>query len=250
MATALQCPACGFKHRLDAVADTPVFPCSRCSRQLKLPSQYRGGATARPGSAAGPTTGTGTVGRRTAAARTRKLGSKRSVGGQARIPLRILAWVIAFVLGALVVRMLAKWTGFVDSNTFLDVMVDHSLATYARLLVLVPVWALFATLFATVFIEAPDWWARRNSPSAISAAPKRRRIPAAAATATATRSGATKPIPARSEAPTTQRRVPSRRQAAAVAGAVAAEAGESRARETRPAADQRPRRIPRRETGS
>ena len=213
MATALQCPACGFKHRLDAVADTPVFPCSKCSRQLKLPSQYRNGSTARPGSAASPATGT--AGARTGAARTRRAASTKAAAGQIRIPLRILAWVVAFVLGAFVVRVLAKWTGFVDSNTFLDVMVDRSLATYARLLVLVPVWALFATLFATVFIEAPDWWARRNSPSATPAAPKRRRIPATAA-----------------------------------ANVVASESRETRTREMRPAGDQRPRRIPRRETGS
>lgn len=249
MATALQCPACGFKHRLDAVGDTAVFPCSRCSRQLKLPSQYRNGATARPGSAASPATGTGTVGPRSAAAGTRKLGSTRSAGGQVRIPLRILAWVIAFVLGALVVRVLAKWTGFVDSNTFVDLMLDHSFSTYSRLLVLVPVWALFATLFATLFIEAPDWWARRSASTATSAAPKRR-IPAAAA-ATAARSSGTKPIPARSEPPTTQRRVPPRTtQSAAVAGAVASESRAPRTRETLPTSDQRPRRIPRRETGS
>ena len=67
---------------------------------------------------------------------------------------------MAFGLGALVVRMLASWTGFVDTNTFLDLMLDHSFSTYSRLLVLIPVWALFATIFATVFIEGPDWWAR------------------------------------------------------------------------------------------
>ena len=54
MATALQCPACGFKHRLDAVGETPVFSCSRCERQLKLPAQFRNSAAARPGEAALP----------------------------------------------------------------------------------------------------------------------------------------------------------------------------------------------------
>ena len=31
MGVALQCPECGFKHRLDAVGDREVFPCARCS---------------------------------------------------------------------------------------------------------------------------------------------------------------------------------------------------------------------------
>ena len=80
-----------------------------------------------------------------------------------RLPLRILAWVIAFVLGAYIVSRLAKWTGFVGGDTFLDVMIDGSFGTYLRLFILVPIWALFATMLATLLIEAPAWWNRRQS---------------------------------------------------------------------------------------
>ena len=106
MATALQCPACGFKHRLDAVGDTPVFACSRCERQLKLPAQFRNGATARPGEAAQPraknSSPTSSRGAPVGAVSPPRRSTRMSSGyaGPARIPLKILVWVVAFVLGA------------------------------------------------------------------------------------------------------------------------------------------------------
>ena len=44
MGVALQCPECGFKHRLDAIGDRAVFSCARCSRELKVPAEYRAAA--------------------------------------------------------------------------------------------------------------------------------------------------------------------------------------------------------------
>lgn len=269
MATALQCPACGFKHRLDAVGDAQVFPCSRCARQLKLPASFLSSTAARPGAASGSGRSGSSVDapRRSGTERGRAKRAPIATAGAARLPLRILAWVVAFVFGALVVRVLASWTGFVDSNTFLDLMLDHSFATYWRLLVLIPVWAFFATLFGTLFIESPDWWARRSVP----AAPKsmiRQRVPAAPSAAStpetaggrSARAVATK---APKAAPTTvPRRVPSRPQPATERRAAGAtprrspaerqdtRAQETRTQETRSAELQRPRRIPRRDTGS
>jgi len=40
MGVALQCPECGFKHRLDAVGDRSVFPCAQCARELKVPAGH------------------------------------------------------------------------------------------------------------------------------------------------------------------------------------------------------------------
>lgn len=223
MATALQCPACGFKHRLDAVGDAPVFPCASCSRQLKLPAQYREASATRPGAAAGssapPASGVPRTLRAPLPARRRRF----APADEMRLPLRILAWVVAFVVGAFVVRMLAKWTGFVDANTFVDLMLDNSVATYARLAVLVPVWALFATVLATMFIELPGWWSRR---------------PVTA--------GRAKPAPPRGPAPD----IGAAAAAAATATAVAARPRPTEAAAPPPTGDQRPRRIPRRDTGS
>lgn len=217
MATALQCPACGFKHRLDAVGDVAVFPCASCSRQLKLPAQYRDGSAARPGAASGsgaPAAGVPRTQRVPVSVRARQFGA----ADEMRLPLRILAWVIAFVISAFAVRMLAKWTGFVDANTFVDLMLDNSVATYARLAILVPVWALFATALATLFIEVPGWWSRRS----VTVARPKPAPPRAAAANVGTAAVVARPRPVR---PTE-------------AGAPA------------PTGDQRPRRIPRRDTGS
>ena len=49
MGVALQCPECGFKHRLDAVGDRDVFPCAQCARELKVPAAYRTGAASANG---------------------------------------------------------------------------------------------------------------------------------------------------------------------------------------------------------
>ena len=262
MATALQCPACGFKHRLDAVADTPVFACTRCERQLKLPAQFRNGMAARPGEAAqtGSKIGAPTTSRDAPAAAAGSVSPPRrstrtasGYAGPARIPLKILVWIVAFVLGAGVVRVLAGWTGFVDTNTFLDLMLDHSFSTYWRLLVLIPVWAFFATLFATAFIEGPGWWERRSLPSTKPTIT--RRLPAAAPTAEPSKSISTS-APAPRPNPPTRRRVPAR---ADVDGPAVPSRAESPGRGTKPsprveedapASTQRPRRIPRRDTAS
>ena len=266
MATALQCPACGFKHRLDAVADTPVFACTRCERQLKLPAQFRNGVAARPGEAAqprgknaAPTTNrgapAGAAGPAAGSVSAPRRSTRTAAGyaGPARIPLKILVWVVAFVLGAGVVRVLASWTGFVDTNTFLDLMLDHSFSTYWRLLILIPVWAFFATLFATAFIEGPGWWACRSLPSTKPTIS--RRLPAAAPTAVPSTSKS-KSAPAPRPNPPSPRRVPARADVDPPAAPLRAESTgrgtkpSPRVGEDAPASTQRPRRIPRRDTAS
>ncbi len=37
MARALECPACGAKHRIDNLPDSPTFRCDRCGQVLKMP---------------------------------------------------------------------------------------------------------------------------------------------------------------------------------------------------------------------
>lgn len=268
MAPALQCPACGFKHRLDAVADTPVFPCARCSRQLKVPSQYRTEvpADAAPRSAPrGSGGGSGaTTSTRPAAGRPRTASGSarprvkdwRPSGQPMRLPVRILLWVIAFILSALIVRSVAKWTGIAGSQQVLDSMIDDGFGTYFRLFLLVPIWGLFATLLATVFIDGPRWWAGRAARrSSAPASPLRQKVPASARGA----GSSAAPVPtADRPAP---RKVPTRSapRPAAAAGAAGATTAQRATRQPAspakspppvPAADQRPRRIPRRETGS
>ena len=38
MAKALECPACGAKHRLDGLEPSTTFRCERCGQTLKVPA--------------------------------------------------------------------------------------------------------------------------------------------------------------------------------------------------------------------
>lgn len=246
MSTALQCPACGFNHRLDVVPDAPVFSCARCRRTLKVPDQYRAGAAPPPGRKQTPARSGGSA---------RKAPWARVGSGRSRVPVRILVWVASFVLGGVVLWALSKWTGFVGGDTLVDLLIDSRLTTYLRLAVLIPVWALFATLFVGLFLEGPRWWARRRA--GIGAPKPAPRVKAAPVIAGGI---ASKP----DRASPSPRRVPPRVRADAAAkspqptrtpepvspppGARAPEAAAA-ADEfgARAAAGQRPRRIPRRD---
>jgi hypothetical protein len=280
MGVALQCPDCGFKHRLDAVSDREVFPCAQCGRELKVPAAYRADAGATNGSAPPSSARPARSTRAAAPAR-----PKHKVGAAPmRLPVRILLWVVAFVLGALVVRYLAKLTGFAGGDTFFDLLVDGSIGTYARLLALVPVWALFSTLFATLFIDGPRAWARRRAgetpsrpgtavprlPKAASGTSAAPSTAAAAAGAAAGTARSARSIPRREPAPVSSRpattsspRLPdpppvapavTRTTAVAAAGAAASSTPERDDVDpdftAQAAAGQRPRRIPRRGDGS
>ena len=275
MAPALQCPACGFKHRLDAVADTPVFPCARCSRQLKVPGQFRHdaepGSVVRPApsrtaGASGPTTAASGRPRSSSSSPRSSIKGWRPAGTPMRLPVRILLWVIAFILSALIVRSFAKWTGIAGSQQVLDSMIDKGFGTYFRLFILVPIWGLFATLLATALIDGPGWWARR---SARTTPPLKRKVPAAAGVgagvvvgSTSARSSVARKVPTRSPARdgASTRSPAQARSSAAATGAAATTSTRTtrqpatepapRSEPTIPSPDQRPRRIPRRDTGS
>jgi len=56
MARALECPACGARHRLDDLPDSPTFRCDRCGQVLKVPTPVSTGGPPPPRrrSAGGP----------------------------------------------------------------------------------------------------------------------------------------------------------------------------------------------------
>jgi hypothetical protein len=283
MGVALQCPECGFKHRLDAIGDRSVFSCAQCARELKVPAEYRVSAASAPNGANGAATRSKPAARTAAGPR-----PKHRVGATPmRLPVRILLWVVAFVLGAVVVRFLAKITGFAGGDTFFDLLIDGSIGTYLRLFALVPFWALFATMFATAFIDGPRAWARRraglgSAPSGSTAVPRRpkpsaaptpnpRATAAAAAGAAAVATGAKRdsrsiprrepapvatpgpkasPAPARLPDPPPVAPVVAKTAAVPVAGALGDADDDALDFGARAASGQRPRRIPRRGAGS
>jgi hypothetical protein len=66
MARALECPACGHRHRIDAIPDASTFRCEQCGQALKVPTPV----SSHPDAPAPPARGTAPP-ERTAAATTR-----------------------------------------------------------------------------------------------------------------------------------------------------------------------------------
>lgn len=197
MASALQCPACGYKHRLSGLSGEPVFGCEQCGRLLKTPAEYlrpepsgpsepprpsatqrvqRGGSATRDQTSVIPASGSaGAAG--AAAVRPRRPGPRPAAS--VPLPLRILAWIAAIVIGAYIVRWLARAVGWLTGNSLIDVITGSGIGRYFRIFALVPFWALASALLATLFIEGGRWWARRRRGMGRPARPTARRVPAA-----------------------------------------------------------------------
>jgi hypothetical protein len=79
------------------------------------------------------------------------------------LPLRVLAWVVALVLGLVVTLWVARVTGWLSGDRLVDVFIQTGLARYVRVIAIAPVWALFTTLFLTLFLEGGRELARRRA---------------------------------------------------------------------------------------
>jgi hypothetical protein len=178
MASALQCPACGFKHRLSALSGEPIFECAQCGRLLKTPAEYLRPEPSGPSAPPRPNT-TARVERGGSATRDQTsvmpAGAAAASGATVRakrpmvrkpetiaLPLRILAWVVAVALGAVIVRYVAKFTGFLTGGRLIDVITGTGIGRYLRLFALAPVWALVTAGLVTLFVEGGKWWIVRR----------------------------------------------------------------------------------------
>jgi hypothetical protein len=207
MASALQCPACGHKHRLSELTGDPIFSCEQCGRLLKTPMEYR-----RP-DASGPvdpvrSNGTSTAPRGRAAKRDRTSVTRKTPAPTAAasapaataaaaapaaprrrvdrtpatltIPLQIIGWVLALLLGGIIVRYIAKFTGVLTGDSIIDLITGSGFGRYLRLFAVVPFWALASAGLMTLFIEgARRWQARQDAPSARPVKQQRLTVPPA-----------------------------------------------------------------------
>ncbi|HEY7439002.1 MAG TPA: hypothetical protein VIC35_06355 [Acidimicrobiia bacterium] len=239
MATALQCPKCGHKHRLSTLSGDAMFTCSECGQTLKTPEPYQAGPpqhaprTNGNHSSASPAPSTASSPAPSPPPRaTKPAPPKPAVPPVASLPLRILAWVVAIVVGGLVLRALARMTGVFTSSSVIDLVTGSGWERYVRVLILVPIWALFATVLATLLIEGPRWWMARK-----------RGVSTTAARDEPARGGAgsprLQPIPPVRRSGGDREPVPSRTLTHVDPRPPRREPG-----------DQRPRRIPRRDVGS
>jgi hypothetical protein len=223
MASALQCPACGHKHRLSQLTGDPIFSCENCGRLLKTPMEYRrpepsapaapprpapeprsrsrvqrGGSAARDQTsvipAAGPAPEPAAAPRPSKPRKTPKAPKPPKVASAPRpgrastpaalgLPILILGWVAAIVLGGIIVRYVAKWTGLLTGDSVIDLITGSGFGRYLRLFAVVPFWALAAAGLMTLFIEGGRRWQARQQtgpvrpatkqPSAVPAPPRR-----------------------------------------------------------------------------
>jgi hypothetical protein len=202
MALALECPACGAKHRIENLPDTPTFRCDRCGQVLKMPTPVTTGGPPPPprssgtapvapvappprrrpaGDAPAPVTSTGTASlaavsatvAATAAADDDAGPSRPARRGRGAPPAggpkrkvawywRLVAWVAAVPLGFVITAWPAYQLGLIKKNDVLDIFVGTGTSRYVRLAIGTAVWALVTALLVQLFVEGGRAWAARR----------------------------------------------------------------------------------------
>lgn len=214
MSRALECPNCGSRQSLDAVAPGSTFDCTGCGRTLRAPAAATAPVEPVPTAAMGSSAPTGSRAQRRR--ESSGAGGPEAGGGAADgfpVAVRIGAWVVAVVAGGLLSIWVARGIGLLTADRIVDVITGSGSGRYLRLGVFMLLWALMATVLVTLLIDGG--WRLLHRAAASPA-----RGPVAAATTAATEGAAAPP-----------------RQGAAAG---------MPARST----DQRPRRIPPRDTGA
>jgi hypothetical protein len=185
MGQAIQCPSCRRRYGTAMLPDAPIFHCEGCGKRLRVPAQFRPSVMAssrhiippKPDAAAQSTS----VLPEAAAARARATRPASAEGLQGRaaprtkaktdaernrlpLPLRLLAWGGALVLGLVVTVWLARVSGWLSGDRLVDVFTGTGgIQRYLRVLALAPVWALLTTGFLTLFIDGGRALARRRA---------------------------------------------------------------------------------------
>jgi len=201
MAKALECPACGAKHRLDGLEPSTTFRCEQCGQTLKVPASIaavRAEANGEPNLSRATSSGTSTVPpppRRTAPGmsptrevvgvsatiatstvddngdappqeeRSRRTRERRPSGSPRRRVhwyWRIVAWVVAVPLGFVITAWPAYELNLIKKDDVLDVFVGSGTGRYTRLAIGTLVWALVTALLVQLFIEGGRVWSDRR----------------------------------------------------------------------------------------
>jgi hypothetical protein len=206
MARALECPACGAKHRIENLPDTPTFRCDRCGQVLKVPTPVTTGGpppAPRPsgtapvappprrrpaGDAPVPVTATGTAPVAAVSATVPATATDGDDGGGPARPMRrrrgarpagapkgkvawywrLVAWVVAVPLGFVITAWPAYELGFIKKDDVLDIFVGTGTGRYVRLAIATAVWALVTALLVQLFVEGGRAWAARRRAKAAS----------------------------------------------------------------------------------
>ncbi|MEX1007090.1 MAG: hypothetical protein WD271_04520 [Acidimicrobiia bacterium] len=180
MAKALECPACGAKHRLDDLEPASTFRCERCGQTLKVPAAVAAssGASAiappprrrAPGippareviAVSATVSATDSDGRPPASAPSKRSPAASAPRRRVRWYWRFVAWLVAVPLGFMITAWPAYEFELIKKNDVLDVFVGSGTDRYTRLAVGTLIWALVTALLVQSFIEGGRSWAQRR----------------------------------------------------------------------------------------
>ena len=181
MAKALECPACGAKHRLDGLESSSTFRCERCGQTLKVPAAVPAAATS-SGSAVAPpprrrTAGAPPLREVIAVSTPLSVGANHGQTGSSpskqspvafgpRRPVhwywRLAAWLVAVPVGFLITAWPAYEFDLIRKSDVLDIFVGTGTERYTRLAIGTLIWALITALLVQLFVEGGRWWAARR----------------------------------------------------------------------------------------
>jgi ribosomal protein S27E len=198
MAQALECPACGNRHRLDGLEPSTKFRCARCGQTLLVPEGVGARSTAavdaatktdvvtapprRGGTSSGvaPAAGGVTItlpasGEPTAVSVAGAPVDESGKRHRRRVHWywRLLAWIVAIPLGFVVAVWPSYEFGLISKDDVLDVFVGSGTERYTHLALVTLIWALVTAVLVQVLVEGGRWLADRR---------RRRRERASAAT--------------------------------------------------------------------
>ena len=175
MGRILRCPACGQAHSFGELSATPTFPCTQCGRTLRTPTELvhpaasdgrptTGGPTRAPDAGMSSAVSPGrsaqqqTPSRSTAPPPRPSPRRNRRRPGVVPVPLRLLAWVVAVIVGLVLAWLIASRVGLLSRTMLVDMFRSSTATNYWRLALFVPLWAFTSATSATVLIEGIRWF--------------------------------------------------------------------------------------------
>jgi hypothetical protein len=173
MAPALECPACGARHRLDGREPDSVFRCVRCGQKLLVPAAAGAGAPPPPRRSGVPgaprPSSAGVVTVTVPASGSSPAGPKQgpptavapppAPRARAKWYWRLLAWVVAVPLGFVITVWPSYELGIISKDDLLDVFVGTGADRYLRLGAVTAIWAVVTALLVQLFVEGGRMWA-------------------------------------------------------------------------------------------
>ncbi len=189
----LQCPDCGERHALDGLGGAAAFRCRGCERVLKVPAQFRSAPDGAGTAAEAPSAGAGGIAgagagipagsgapssgswagvdpapafgegpdertRRGSANATAEAGARRRGAAAKTTPLwlRVVIWIVAIPLGAVLVFGVAEALGVLTSRQLIDTFLESGMDRFGAVARLLPFWAVVSAALVHLAVVGLD----------------------------------------------------------------------------------------------